>query len=273
MRRLTIMQGRLTPPRGGRIQAFPGKGWERELELAAAAGLDGLELIYEEFQSDHNPLASDAGMGELAAAAERSGVVARSVCADRLLESPVVSADGGGEAVAGEMREALARWAGAVERVVLPFVDANSAAEPDALEKAVGWVESLLPPAGQAGIELHLETDLAPAEFAALLARLESPLVRVNYDTGNSAALGYDPTEEFEAYGERIGSVHVKDRVRGGATVPLGEGDAQIGLALGLLRERGYGGDVVLQVARDEDGAEPAWARRNAAIVRELWAR
>jgi sugar phosphate isomerase/epimerase len=31
--------------------------------------------------------------------------------------------------------------------------------------------------------------------------------------------------EEFAAYGERVGSFHIKDRVRGGKTVPLGQGD------------------------------------------------
>ena len=38
-------------------------------------------------------------------------------------------------------------------------------------------------------------------------------MIKVNYDSGNSASLGYDPTDEFAAYGERVGSVHIKDRV------------------------------------------------------------
>jgi sugar phosphate isomerase/epimerase len=54
--------------------------------------------------------------------------------------------------------------------------------------------------------------------------------------------------------------------------VPLGEGDAPIERTLALLREHGYGGDLVLQVARGADGEELEWARRNAARVRELWA-
>lgn len=269
------MQGRLSPPVEGRFQAFPGDGWERELGLAAAAGLDGVELIYEGFRRAHNPLASDDGTRALPALAARHGVVACSVCADRFMERPVVAvADEERDALGQELGAALARWAdGGIERVVLPFVDANSASTPAARETAVEWVESALPSAEEAGIELHLETDLAPGDFAAMLARLDHPLLRVNYDTGNSAALGYDPSEEIEAYGERIGSVHVKDRVRGGGTVPLGEGDAQLEVALGLIGERGYDGDVVLQVARGHEGDELAWARHNAEIVRGLWPR
>jgi hexulose-6-phosphate isomerase len=274
MRRLTIMQGRLTPPVEGRFQAFPGVGWERELELASDAGLDGIELIYEEFRLNENPLASDHGARELPGIAARHGAVARSVCADRFMQSPVVVVDAGErDALGQELRSALERWSQAgIERVVLPFVDANSVREPRARDLAIGWVESALPAAEHAAIELHLETDLGPHEFDELLARLDHPLVRVNYDTGNSASLGHVAAEELDAYGARVGSVHVKDRVRGGGTVPLGEGDAELEVALGTLRARGYAGDVVLQVARGTDGDEMEWARRNAAIVRELWA-
>lgn len=267
------MQGRLTPPVDGRFQAFPGAGWERELVLAREAGLDGVELIYESFRREHNPLASRAGAQSLESSAREHGAVACSVCADRFMESPVVAVDDDErERLAEELRVGLARWADAgIERVVLPFVDANSVREMPARDRAVEWLAALLPAAEAANVELHLETDLGPTDSAALLARVGHRLLRVNYDTGNSASLGYDPAEEVAAYGELIGSVHVKDRVRGGGTVPLGEGDARIGELLGLLRERGYSGDLVLQVARGRDGDEVEWARRNARTVRELW--
>ena len=46
--------------------------------------------------------------------------------------------------------------------------------------------------------DISLETDLAPLAFANLIESIGSKNVTVNYDTGNSAALGYDPDEEFE---------------------------------------------------------------------------
>ena len=104
-----------------------------------------------------------------------------------------------------------------------------------------------------------------------MLAQIPDPLLRVNYDSGNSASLGYDVASELAAYGARIGSVHIKDRVRGGGTVPLGTGDADLpALFSGLARLR-YQGDYVLQVARGTDGGEVEWARQNRAfLVREL---
>ena len=47
---------------------------------------------------------------------------------------------------------------------------------------------------------LSLETDLAPTPFQEPSKELPAAL-RVNYDIGNSASLGFCPKEEFEAYG------------------------------------------------------------------------
>ena len=88
-------------------------------------------------------------------------------------------------------------------------------------------------------VELHLETDLDPGKFKSLLDEIKHPLIKVNYDSGNSGSLGYSPVEEFAAYGDRIGSFHIKDRVLGGGTVPLGTGERRFRkLEKGLDRHR-----------------------------------
>jgi len=130
----------------------------------------------------------------------------------------------------------------------------------------VGVLATIERDASDAGVELHLEMSFAPARFAAFLARLPGT-VRVNYDSGNSAALGYDPREEFAAYGPRIGSVHVKDRIRGGTTVPLGQGNADLRAVFAGLKDLDYRGDMILQVARGESGREVEWARHNREFV------
>jgi hexulose-6-phosphate isomerase len=158
-----------------------------------------------------------------------------------------------------------------VTRIVLPFVD-NSAIRDDADRDAVvDTLQRALPAAEAAGIELHLETSLAPEEFAALLARIPHPSVKVNYDSGNSSSLGYRPAEEFAAYGDRLGSVHIKDRVLHGATKALGEGNADLDAVFAGLRRLNYAGDFILQVARGAPGDEVAWARRNRAYVERYW--
>src|SRR5947208_2085762 len=76
-----------------------------------------------------------------------------------------------------------------ITRIVLPFVDASRIHTPQQEDAVVAMLAEVLPQA--AGVELHLETAYGPSEFAAMLARLPHPLLKANYDSGNSSSLGY----------------------------------------------------------------------------------
>jgi hexulose-6-phosphate isomerase len=65
--------------------------------------------------------------------------------------------------------------------------------------------------------------------------------------------------------------VHIKDRIRGGGTVPLGTGDADFPTVFSQLNKIRYDGDITLQVARSEPGQEIAWARLNREFVARYW--
>ena len=103
-------------------------------------------------------------------------------------------------------------------------------------------------------INLSLETDLAPQLFIELLERFNSNRVTVNYDIGNSAALGYDLFEELESYGKRITDIHIKDRVLDGGPVELGQGDADFYAFFNKLKEFDYQGPFIMQAYRDDEG-------------------
>jgi hexulose-6-phosphate isomerase len=68
----------------------------------------------------------------------------------------------------------------------------------------------------------------------------------------------------------RIVNVHVKDRLRGGGTVPLGDGAAQLGAVFELLRRAGYAGDYILQTARAADGDHAGALARYRDLVAHL---
>lgn len=269
------MQARLLPPVDDRIQAFPADGWEREFSLAYDAGVEGIEWIYEVHGEEANPLASDTGLARLAELCAEHGVALESLCADWFMDRPLLRAQGAErEARVEKLRWLLGRArAAGVRRIILPFVDASSLHDDRDLTELGALLARLIGALEETSVELHLETDLAPAAFAELLATVPHPLIKVNYDTGNSASLGHDPREELRAYGERIGSVHVKDRSLGGGTVPLGEGAADLELVFSLLQERGWKRPLVLQVARGEPGAEVEHVRAYAEQVRETWRR
>jgi L-ribulose-5-phosphate 3-epimerase len=265
MSRIGIMQGRLIPPQGGRFQCFPVGRWREEFPAASIAGLDAIEWIYDLQGADANPLATDHGISEIKALCRRHGISVVSVCADYFMDRPFVIA------TKAEFAELTAHLCWLIERchlasftrMVLPFVDRSRIDTTEQLECVVEMLRHVLPIAAGAGLEIHLEASLDPQTFAGLLARLPDPVFKVNYDSGNSSSLGYDVREELTAYGMRIGSVHIKDRVRGGGSVPLGKGNADIPALLAGLIEIEYPGDYVMQIARGKPGDEVEWGQRN----------
>jgi L-ribulose-5-phosphate 3-epimerase len=269
MNQIGIMQGRLVPPPENRFQCFPRDDWQREFGLAERAGLQCIEWIYDLQGADVNPLATDAGIQEIKRLSERHHVLVRSVCADYFMDRPLVRTT---EPVRKELTDTLC-WllrrchACGIKRAVLPFVDASR------IETLADWndvttcLKQALPVMEETGVEIHLETALTPKEFAHLLELLPHHFFKVNYDSGNSASLGYSCRDEFAAYGSRIGSVHVKDRVKGGGTVPLGTGSTDFPSFFQCLKQISYSGPLILQVARGTPGDEVVWAGQNRTFA------
>jgi L-ribulose-5-phosphate 3-epimerase len=266
---LAIMQGRLVPPEPGHFQSFPRQQWRDEFGLAAQAGLNAIEWIFDVYGEDVNPLTSDVGIAEILALSEETGTAVRSLCADYFMDRPFLrTAQAERNELVQKMEWLLSRCKlVGITRVVIPFVDKSRIENDGELLQTLSILQTLLPSAEKNGVELHLETSLPPQSFAALLEQCLHPLLRANYDSGNSSSLGYKVGEEFAAYGPRIGSVHIKDRLLDGGTVPLGTGNADLPAVFHGLAALGYRGDYVMQIARSEQGQELPWISQNRAWV------
>jgi hexulose-6-phosphate isomerase len=273
--KLGIMQGRLVPPEPKRFQSFPRARWRDEFAMAAAAGLDAIEWIYDAYGEDVNPLASDEGILEIRGLCAVHRVAVESVCADWFMDFPLVGVDEQSARHRWLRLDWLMRRCGelGINRIVLPFVDASAIRSPIDAEAVVRGINGLGGLIDSTNVELHLEADLPPSDFAALLARLGHSRVKVNYDSGNSASLGYKPKDEFAAYGTRVGSVHLKDRRLRAGTVPLGDGDTDFDGLFDALTAVRYGGDFILQVARGIEGDELDWTRGNVRVCRRMMQR
>jgi L-ribulose-5-phosphate 3-epimerase len=264
-----IMQGRLVPPVDETIYHFPRGRWMEEFALAAQAELDGIELIYDIFGAEANPLSTEEGLEQIKNLSKQHNIKTVSLCANCFMEKPLVRASHSEL----EDRMKMMLWLlhrcqlVGVNHIVLPFLDSSRVDTDEEFESVILVLKRVLKMAENTGVAIHLETSLKPARFASLLAELLSPMLKVNYDLGNSTSLGYDPSVEFEAYGLRIGSVHVKDRVKGGGTVPLGTGDTKFELISELLEKIAYQGDFILEAARGTSGGEVAWAKQNREFI------
>ncbi len=252
------MQGRLLPKYKGRYQAHPVGYWEQEFELAQSIGLDCIEFILDFNNAEKNPLLEKGGVDKILSVIDKTGVSVKTVCADFFMEAPLHSED---KVVSLHSQKVMKRLLGnaaelGVTDVVVPCVDQSSLATQQAVNRFVKQLTPCVQVAEKKGINLSLETDLPPSAFLELLGRFDSEHVTVNYDIGNSAALGYDPVEEFEAYGNRITDVHIKDRELSGGPVILGEGVADFDMVFRKLSECNYQGPFIMQAYRDEGGVD-----------------
>lgn len=269
---LGVMEGRLLPKYLGRYQAHPVGYWQDEFAQAAKLGLDCIEFILDFNDAAVNPLLRPDGPEEMLKLVERTGVKVHTVCADYFMEAPMHHSD---DSVAGESQGVLCRLlaqgkALGLTDIVIPCVDLSSLKDAATQDRFVEHLEPLVADAEAAGINLALETDLAPQPFAELLARFDSCRVTVNYDTGNSAALGYDPAEELACYGKRVSDVHIKDRLLGGSSVVLGTGNTRFERFFGALTPLGYTGPFIMQAYRDDEGVavfkqQLAWMKEHFA--------
>jgi L-ribulose-5-phosphate 3-epimerase len=269
MNPIGIMQGRLSPPADGRIQSFPVDTWRSEFELAKEADLFCIEWIYESGTDAQNPLRTDSGVAEILEVAEASGVAVRSVCADYYMTEKLIETNGHANSNSVQHLEWLIGRAGevGVHYIVLPFVDSSSLKSDLELKGLARALKSLGGVAQAAALELHLETDLLPSRLLELLESVNSSAVRANYDIGNSASLGRDPFEELTALRSWLGSVHVKDRIKGGHTVPLGQGNADFDACFRLIAEAQFRGPFILQAARQPGLSEVELAKQNRKFV------
>ena len=272
-----IMQGRLAPPEDGRFQSFPRVAWRDEVPRARAAGLDYIEWIHDHYDLGANPIFTPEGRAELAALKQQHNIATPALCGDWFMDFPLIRCTAAERAEREQHLHDLipiAREIGAV-RIVLPFVDNSRMTNEAEQQQVLDILRRALPIAEANHVELHLEADFNPTDFAQFLAQLPHPFLKVNWDAGNSSGLGYLAHEEFAAYGDRLGSVHIKDRYRkpegGIETRPLGTGSADFDDVFASLRKLNYIGGVTLQVARGVPGDEVNFIRTQLAFVQQRW--
>ena len=252
------MQGRLLPKYQGRYQAHPIGYWQDEFSIASKLGLDCIEFIFDYNDYKVNPLLTDHGRKQIRSLSEKTGVKVFSICADYFMEAPLHSNVKDIAKKSFNVLKELLYLAGdlGIENVVIPCVDQSSIHNRQDRDRFISTIYPAIIEAESMKVNLSLETDLSPLEFKHLLTELQSDYLTVNYDIGNSAAIGYDYIAELEAYGNRISDIHIKDRLFGGGPVILGLGNANITGFFHELKRFNYEGPFIMQAFRDDQGVD-----------------
>ena len=250
-----FMQGRLSPMVDGKIQAFPEAHWREEFSAAHSLGVGLMEWTLDQQGLHENPLMTTEGRAEIREHSARFGVSIPSLTGDCFMQAPFYKADDATRAALLRDFRQIIEACGDLGTglIVVPLVD-NGSIDNDAQERSLfDGLSGLEGTLRMCDVRVVFESDLPPTALATFIAKLPDDLYGINYDIGNSAALGFDTDEEVTAYGGRIYNVHVKDRLLGGTTVPLGTGNADLPGTLAAIMASGYDGNYILQTARAED--------------------
>ncbi|MGI6375301.1 MAG: sugar phosphate isomerase/epimerase family protein [Anaerolineae bacterium] len=242
--------------------------WDAHYALAAALGLDGVELGV---GANYAPtqLWDAAGRRALLAASRAQGVATASLCLHGYWRLSLASDDEGLRAQGVRLGQEACRIAAELGagHLLAPLTCPEGVASELARERWVAGLHQCAPVAEDCGVVLGLENvgrafANAHEDVAALVDAVGSPAVQAYYDPGNAVHYGTDPLAGVTVLGRRIAQVHVKEV---GGTL-LGEGQAPWPAILAALRAGGYDGWLVFET---EPTADPlAAAARNLATLR-----
>ena len=113
------------------------------------------------------------------------------------------------------------------------------------LDATVEKLKRVAPKAEKHGITLGLETWLNEADHRYILDKVDSPAVKVYYDTANANKMGYDIYKEVESLGsENICEIHCKEN-----GFLLGRGRIAFQRLRGILKQINYKGWLVIESA------------------------
>lgn len=268
-----FMQGRLCDQVDGKIQAFPWRDWESEFPLAGRLGITLIEWTLDQDGLHENPLMTEIGRQRILELSNQHGVRVFSLTGDCFMQEPFFKAE------EKKRKSLLADLEAVLEAsaiigirfVLIPLVDNSSLTTPK--QEAV-LIECLAPLREwliKNRIKIIFESDFAPDRLVNFIEKFPADAFGINYDIGNSAALGFIAAEEISRYGDRIDNVHIKDRMLNGTTVPLGSGNVNFPSVFSALRRINYSGNFILQTARAVDCDHEGAIQRYRDMVRVWW--
>ena len=157
-----------------------------------------------------------------------------------------------------------------IKFIVVPLVDNGSLKKLWHEKKLIVIFNSLMNFLKKNRIIILFESDYDPKRLKDFIRKFNPDVFGINYDTGNSAALGFHVKEEFYYYGKYIKGVHIKDRILNGKTVRLGEGNVNFKLFFKLLKRIKYKNHIIFQTARSQNNKDVQEMKINLKYISKI---
>ena len=247
--KIGFMQGRLVKSeKKGAIQYFPSKNWKKELELANKNKIKLIEWTVNIQNIKSNPLYTGK-IYEVINELKKNKIITRSVTCDFFMEKPFFKKKyfKDKDKYLKILKKIILNGSKVgIKYFVLPLVDNSSLSnkfEELVLIKEIKKICKTL----RKNKYIIFEIDYKPHQISNFISKFKSKKVGINYDTGNSSALGYKIEDEIK-YFKYVKNIHIKDRFLNGHTVRLGKGNWKYKKFFNKIKNI-YKGNFILQTA------------------------
>jgi L-ribulose-5-phosphate 3-epimerase len=290
--RRTVTAGALLPWAGSALAAEAGRfkisacDWsihhKQRLDVfpfAKSLGLDGVQFS---FNGGENDLRSPQTRQALVEAVRNTGVAVSSL-AMGILNSVPYSSNPDAERWVQECVEVMASMKAEAAKlddkalaakvsptvVLLAFFGRGDIkGKPDLQQAVIQRLKKVAPAAEKAGVIIGLETWLDVEDHLRILDGVDSPAVKVYYDTANMTKQGYDIIAEIRRLGrERICELHLKEN---GAL--LGKGKVDFAQVEDVITEIGFSDWLTIESAIPRGMPMEEAYKQNVAFVRKQFA-
>ena len=250
------MQGRLSKKVNNKIQAFPEKDWKKEFSKANKLGLKIIEwtLDYKKFYN--NPVLTDKGQKSIKKLQKKYSIKIKSLTGDCFMQKPFWKTSKNSKLISDFKNLIKSCNKLKIKFIVIPLVDNGSL---KSLKEEIFFInicKDLSKLIKKNKVIIVFESDYHPKKLKRFISKFDKKLFGINYDSGNSAGLNYDISDEFNLYGNRILNIHIKDRIKHGKTVRLGKGNADFKKLFKKLKKINYKGNLILQTARSKNNKD-----------------
>jgi len=264
------MQGRLSPMIDDKIQSFPNSNWQKEFIYGKSLGLKFLEWTLDYNKIFSNPIFIKKKIKIIKNLSKKNSVKIISLTGDCFMQKPFWKKKNCNKEVSDLKRIITACSNLGIKFVVVPLVDNGSLQKLQHEKKLIIIFNSLVNFLKKNKIIILFESDYHPKKLRDFIRKFNPDVFGINYDTGNSAALGYDVKKEFYYYGNYIKGIHIKDRILKSRTVRLGDGNVDFKLFFKLLKKVKYKNHIIFQTARSQNNNDVQEMKINLRYILKI---
>jgi hexulose-6-phosphate isomerase len=256
--KIGFVQGRfLDSEKKNKIQFFPSKKWKKEIKIAIKNKINLIEWTVNIENIKKNPIYNENLLHQLMKFKKKFGIKIPSVTCDFFMQNPFYKLKNNKDKIKNlEILKKVIKNGQkiGIQLFILPLVDNSSIKNFNQEKELISTLNEkkflkLLKKKSQ----ILFESDYSPKKIIKFIKKFNLKKFGINYDTGNSASLNYNVKKE-KTYFKYVKNIHIKDRLKNGPSVRLGNGNWDYISFFNILKKIKYNNNLILQTARAKNG-------------------